>query len=82
MGTPSQSRTHGGVRNQLGQHFVHTGRIAPEVAGFLSQLQGLREQSDYDIAAVFNAAMAEEAIERAERFKEAALSVLRIAGYI
>ena len=75
-------RTHAGVRNQLGMNFVVTGRLEPATAAHLTQLQALREQSDYDTGAVFTEGMAAEALSRAERFRAAARQILESEGYL
>ncbi len=66
-----QVRSHAGVRDQLSLHFVVAGRLSPDVVGQLARLQGLREQSDYDTAAVFSKALAEEALAETRAFVEA-----------
>lgn len=63
-----QAKSHSGVRSQLSLHFVVAGRLKPEAVGQLARLQGLRESSEYDFAAVFSQDMAREALEEAESF--------------
>lgn len=71
-----QAKSHSGVRSQVSLHFVMSGRLKPEEVGKLARLQGLRELSDYDSAAVFNAEMAREALEEAEGFCRAVQEML------
>ncbi len=63
-----QAKSHSGVRSQLSLHFVVAGRLQPDTVGQLARLQGLRELSDDDSAAVFSPDMAREALQEAETF--------------
>ena len=63
-----QVKSHRAVVNQVGEHFVKTGRLEPELARLISRMQRDREDADYDLGAVFTETMAGEAIEDAERF--------------
>lgn len=61
------ARTHGGVLQALGEHFVKSGLLAPEFAGHLGFGMQLRQRADYGDLAV-TAADAEAVIRRAEAF--------------
>lgn len=71
-----QVKSHRAVVNQVGEHFVKTGRLGPELARLISRMQRDREDADYDMGAVFTDAMAGEAIDEAERFLAAARDLL------
>lgn len=77
-----ESKTHSGLTHVINQYFVLTGRLSPENAQVLRQLEKERESADYDAAAIFTAAMAEAAIESARRFGEAARGILKLSGYL
>lgn len=60
----------------ISEHFVKTGRLAPELARLLSRMQRDREDADYDTGAVFTDAMAGQSIADAERFSAAVRRLL------
>ncbi|MBM3464619.1 MAG: HEPN domain-containing protein [Armatimonadetes bacterium] len=75
-----ESKTHGGVHHLINVHFVLPGRIAPEQAKSLRDLQRDREEAEYDAASVFNRPMAEEALRQARAFADTARTLLRDGG--
>lgn len=78
----TEARTHRGVIHLLHRDFGRTGRLAPELIGLLSELQTHRESADYDAAAVFTEAMANDALSRTSQFVEAAIKLLKAEGYL
>lgn len=77
-----EAKTHAGVVHLINLHFVRSGRLTPEMADSLSQLQSRRERAEYDAAAVFTEAMAISAYESATAFAAQARQLLRNAGYL
>ena len=61
-------RTHEGVSNRFGLHFVVTGLIERHIAAEIGRLHSLRGRADYDVGALFDEASAQDAISRAEAF--------------
>lgn len=43
-----ETKSHDGVRQQLGMHFVLTGKLSPELGRFYSRLFSKRSTGDYD----------------------------------
>lgn len=77
-----EAKSHSGVVHLVNQHFVLCGRLSPEAAQILGQLQTGREHAEYDVAAVFTEAIATKALERARRFVEQASQILKDGGYL
>ena len=69
-------RTHDGVRALVNEHFVRTGKLAPEHARTLRQTAGDRNDADYDAAATFSEADAREDLDRARAFIDAVAVIL------
>jgi len=44
-----ETRTHSGLVNLFGQHFVNTGEFEPKFGRMLSESKELRENGDYEI---------------------------------
>ena len=61
-------RTHGGVTNQFGLHYVRTGIIDPELAETLQDTYELRRQSDYELYAYFSEDEIRQAVQNARTF--------------
>jgi len=61
-------KTHRGVIQLLGLHFVESGELSDEAAGRLAHLETYRELSDYTSSANFSETRAREEIARAEQF--------------
>ena len=64
-------RTHGGVTNQFGLHYVRTGIIDPELAGTLQDTYELRRKSDYDLEVNFAEGQIRQAVRNARAFVSA-----------
>ncbi|MEL6138901.1 MAG: HEPN domain-containing protein [Cyanobacteria bacterium J06628_6] len=64
------SRTHKGMIQQFGQHFVKTGEFPSKTAKELSDNYNLRQLSDYEETIAVNEAQAAQALETAVRFVE------------
>lgn len=71
-----QAKTHAGVRNLLGQHYVTPGVLPAEVARLLSALAKSREDADYEAALAFTEEMARGDVEAARQFLEQAREIL------
>jgi uncharacterized protein (UPF0332 family) len=71
-----EARTHDGVHTMVAQHFVRPGKLAPETSRLLKHLEGDRELADYDFAFSLTEAEADEVVDDATRFVEAAAAVL------
>lgn len=71
-----EPKSHGGVVNLLGEHFVRPGHLAPELARLLSRMHADRHDADYFVQAVFTPAEGAKALADAERFLEAARTLL------
>jgi uncharacterized protein (UPF0332 family) len=56
------SRTHRGMIQQFGQHFVQSGDFSKEMAADLRQTYDLRHMSDYEANVVINQEQAEKAL--------------------
>jgi len=63
-------RSHSGLINLFGLHFVRTGKIEQEYGRFLSDLKDKRENGDYEIYSAIEKGVAEESIRNARRFLE------------
>ena len=63
-----ESRTHRGVIQLLGLHFVRKGILPPEAATLLAQLESSREAGDYAASVRFTAEEARAAFSQAESF--------------
>ena len=63
-----ESKTHRGVIQLLGLHFVREGMLAEEAVHLLGQLADNREASDYSASVRFTEDESRQAIESAKRF--------------
>jgi uncharacterized protein (UPF0332 family) len=70
-----QARTHGGVLQALGEHFVKKGTLDAEVVGHLGFAMQLRQRADYGDLEV-TAADAQAVLRRAAEFVPRIESVL------
>ncbi|NLJ00706.1 MAG: HEPN domain-containing protein [Bacteroidales bacterium] len=61
-------RTHTGVKQMFGLHFVKTGKLDPVFGRFYSRLFNDRISGDYDDFVSFDKEMVEELIPQAEEF--------------
>ena len=64
-------RTHGGVTNQFGLHYVRTGIIDSELAGTLQDTYELRRKSDYELEVDFAEDEIRRAVQNARSFVSA-----------
>ena len=69
-------RTHGGVTNQFGLHYVRTGIIDSELAGTLQDTYELRRKSDYELEVDFAEDEIRQAVQNARAFVSAIRSAL------
>ena len=74
-----EPRSHRGTIQLIGLHFVKEGRLAESDAAVLAHLETYRELSDYNAAASFTRAQAEEEIARAGQFIEACRKVMGLS---
>lgn len=70
--------SHRGVVNLLGEHFVRTGLLSPELARLVSRMHADRHDADYFVEAVFTLDESDEALADADRFLDAARRILAI----
>ena len=71
------ARTHHGVVNLFGLHFVKTGRFDHKFGKFLSELKDGRERSDYEIYSAIDREKAETAVKEADEFLKAIQKYLK-----
>lgn len=63
-----EPKTHDGLRHLVNLHFVKPGVLEPQTSRALAQLETLRNDADYDLAAVFVAEDVAQSIADAEAF--------------
>lgn len=63
-----EARTHKGPLTLLRQHFVHSGKLNPDLARLVSQLQTDRDEAEYSLYPTLTEAHAAEDIDKAARF--------------
>ena len=63
-----EPRSHEGLRSLLGEHFVLSGRLSPEMGRLVSRMQRDREDADYESTVVVTAVDARDAVDSARRF--------------
>ena len=71
-----EPRSHRGVIQLLGLHFVKEGQLGEDAAASLAQLETYRELSDCHTSAVFTEQQARAEINRARAFKAACAPLL------
>jgi hypothetical protein len=71
-----EPKTHRGVIQSIGLHFVKDGPMSEQSAADLAHLETYRELSDYNTAATFAEEQAREEIVRARRFIKACEQIL------
>lgn len=71
-----ESKTHRSVASLLGEHFVKTGRLSPELGRAVSRMQRDREDADYQTGAVFTIEEAASMVAQAEAFRDAVRGLL------
>jgi len=67
-----EAKSHKAVVSMIGDHFVRSGRLSPEMGRLASRLQRDREDADYAAGAVFTADEARKVIAEAEAFVDQA----------
>lgn len=70
-----QVRTHSGLRNRIGYHFVRVGQCTPDVTRWLAELEQVRQEADYDLR-TFERNEAERCLAEAQRCVEELASAL------
>ncbi len=73
-------RTHGGVRNQFGLHYVRTGVIDSELAETLQDAYELRRQSDYELYSYFAEDEIRQSVQNARTFVSEIRRALDLSG--
>ena len=63
-----EASTHKGIRNQLGLHFITTGKLAPRYGAIYSRLFQARQAGDYDDFVYCDEDMFSEYKPQAEEF--------------
>jgi hypothetical protein len=77
-----ETRTHRGVVQLLHRDLVREGKLDPNVASLLSQLQRFRQDADYSAEIVFTAEMATREVEAARTFVRTAREMLVRDGWL
>jgi len=62
------AKTHGGVRQKFGLHFVATGKISRELGKFYTDLFDMRQTSDYDDYISFDKEILDEVLPLGIKF--------------
>jgi uncharacterized protein (UPF0332 family) len=63
-----KAKTHRGVSQRLGMHFIKTQRLPAEAAQLLAKLEARRKPSDYSATVRFTAEDAAESLKQARDF--------------
>ena len=63
-----EPKTHEGLRHLVNLHFVKPGALGPHTSRALAVLESLRNDADYDLAAVFVVEDVQQAIAEARGF--------------
>jgi len=63
-----EAKSHKAVVSMIGDHFIRSGRLSPQMGRLLSRLQRDREDADYATGAVFTAEEAGKVLAEAEAF--------------
>lgn len=71
-----EPRSHTGVANLLGLHFVKTGRLDPDDARLFARLQKYRIEADYSVGFVLTRGAVEEDLAAARAFIERARALI------
>lgn len=61
-------KTHKGTLNQLAKEYVNTGLFPREIYEYIDGGLAIRKKSSYDYSAVLTRELAEEYIDKAEKF--------------
>ena len=63
-----EANGHKAIVSMIGDHFVRSGRLSPQMGRLVSRLQRDREDADYASGAVFTPEEAEKLLAQAEAF--------------
>lgn len=77
-----EAKAHAGVSHLVNLHFVKSGRLNPRVPHYLSELEAVRSEADYDAAAVFTEEIVRDRIEKASEYGAAIQAIIQHAGYL
>jgi uncharacterized protein (UPF0332 family) len=77
-----EARTHRGVVQLLHRDLVREGKLDPNVASLLSQLQRFRQDADYSAEMVFTSEMATRELDAARTFIDTARELLVRDGWL
>ena len=69
-------KTHAGLRNLFGQHFLLVGKLPPDVGRWLGEAFRLRQQGDYEVLTHVAKETVEGTVINAEKFVEL------VSGYV
>jgi len=70
------TKSHSGTVKLFGEQFIKTGKVAKNYGQWLSFLQELRTEADYEALVKFNHEQAAEAVTKAELFIKAVKSLI------
>ena len=73
-------KSHAGLRNLFGQHFLVSGKLSKDLGQWLGQAFRLRQQGDYEVHADVSEEAAEEAVVNAEQFLNAVTDYIERNG--
>ncbi|GBO52312.1 hypothetical protein APA_5402 [Pseudanabaena sp. lw0831] len=68
--------THRAVIKLIGQHFVNTGKMNPEIGSFLGDTYELRQASDYKANFLADDTVAQTSLDNAKRFVDEVNKIL------
>ena len=63
-----ETKTHAGIRQMLGLHFIRTGKLSVDAGNIFSNLFSKRQSGDYDAFIYFDRDTAETLYPQAESF--------------
>ena len=63
-----EAKTHAGVRQMLGLHFIRTGKLSVEAGNIYSNLFSKRQSGDYDVFIYFDQNTTNTLYPQAENF--------------
>lgn len=73
-------KTHAGLRNLFGQHFLVTEKLPKDLGKWLGQAFRLRQQGDYEVHTDVGKEPVEEAVANAENFVQVVAAYLELKG--
>jgi uncharacterized protein (UPF0332 family) len=69
-------KTHEGTHNRFWVHFVETDRFPKQMGQFFSRAQNMRKDADYEVFSVYDAMAAQDLLDDAEAFCDAAETLI------